>query len=216
MKATVWLLCACALGAQTVTLTGRVTNAITHEPIESVTVHLWQSNRPTLSEKTDASGRFRMPEVKAGTYRLIPSRAGFEGAAKEIRIESGADPPQSDLTMMRWPGLRGRVLDPERQVVARVRVRAIKEGGAPGLVYEATTDAAGYYAFDRLQPGQYIFLATPPAAEISAGPTELAPTYFPSITDKRDAPQVRLAAGEEFSSYDIVLHEVPVFRLPER
>jgi hypothetical protein len=137
---------------------------------------------------------------------------GFEGAAKEVRIESGADPPPFDLTMVPWPGLRGTVLDPERQPVARVRVRAINPGNAPGVVYEGTTDAAGRYALDRLSPGQYHLLATPPSAGYAAGP-ELAPTWFPSVTDQQDAVSLSLAPGYDLFGYDIILRAVPVFRL---
>jgi len=185
VKLAVWLLCVCALDAQTVAVTGSVTNAITHGPIEGVSVVLYGIG-PSSGANSDASGRFRIPTVKAGAYRLVPSRGGFEGAAREIRIEAGADPPPFDLTMVPWPGLRGTVLDPERQPVARVRVRAINPGNAPGVVYEVTTDAAGRYALDRLSPGQYHLLAAPPSAGNAAGP-ELAPTWFPGITDQQDA-----------------------------
>ncbi|MBM3814507.1 MAG: carboxypeptidase regulatory-like domain-containing protein [Acidimicrobiia bacterium] len=72
--------------------------------------------------------------------------------------------------MMPWPGLSGVVLDPERQPVERVRVRAINPGS--GAVPEVTTDVAGGYAFERLAPGQYRFLAIPPAAGIAEGAME--------------------------------------------
>jgi Carboxypeptidase regulatory-like domain len=215
VKAAFWLLCAGALGAQTVTVTGSVSNAITHDPIESVSVVL-NSIGPTLGANSDASGRFRIPNVKPGKYRLTPSRAGFEGSSREIRIDAGAEPPSFDLTMMPWPGLRGSVFDAERQEVGNVRVRAIKGGSAPGLVYEAITDAAGRYAFDGLDPGEYVILAMPPVAENPVGPTELAPTYFPNVTDNRDALPVRLAVGNDLSGYDIVLHPVPIFRASGR
>jgi hypothetical protein len=211
VKVAVCLLCACALDAQTVTVTGSVTNAITHDVIEGVSVVLYAIGTSSGAH-SDASGRFRIPTVKAGAYRLIPSRAGFDGTAKEIRIEAGADPPPFDLTMVPWPGLRGTVLDPERQPVARVRVRAIKVANAPGVVYEVTTDAVGRYALDRLPPGQYHLLATPPSAGNAAGP-ELAPTWFPGVTDQQETVSLSLAPGYDLFDYDIILRAVPVFRL---
>jgi hypothetical protein len=214
VKAAVWLLCACALGAQTVTVTGNVTNAITHQPIEGVSVVLYGIG-PSSGANSDVSGRFLIPTVKAGAYRLVPGRVGFEGAAKEIRIEAGADPPSFDLTMVPWPGLRGTVLDPERQPVARVRVRAINPSNAPGVVYEATTDATGRYALDSLSPGQYHLLATPPSAGNTVGP-ELAPTWFPSVTDQQDAGSFFLAPGNDLFGYDIILRAVPIFRVSGR
>jgi hypothetical protein len=207
VKAAFGLLCACVLEAQTVTVTGNVTNAITHEPIASVSVIL-QSAGPTLGANSDASGRFRIVNVKPGKYRLLLSRAGFERAPREIVIEAGQDPPPFDLTMLPGPAIRGRVLDPERSPAASIRVRAIQVGAGSGMVYEVTTDSAGRFAFDRLEPGEYTFLATPPG--------ELAPTYFPGVTDKRDAVPVRLAAGDDLSGYEIALRAVPVFRVSGR
>lgn len=213
MKIAGCLLCAWTLSAQTLTVTGSVTNAITHEPIESVSVLLLPISGSITGANSDASGRFRIPDVKPGDYRLLPSRVGFEGAAKEVRIEAGADPPPFALKMVPWPAVRGRVLDAERQPVARVRVRAMNPGNAPGMKYEVTTDAAGRFALDRLAPGQYHFLATPPLGENATGPMELAPTWFPDVLVQRDAPSVSLAAGDDFSGYDIILRAVPVFRV---
>jgi hypothetical protein len=207
-----WLLCASTLGAQTVTLTGSVTNAVTHEPIEGASVTVSSSGSPS-GANSDASGRFRISNVKAGKYLLNASTVGFEGVSREIRIEAGADPPALDLTMQPWPGVRGTVFDPERQPIGRVRVRAINPGNAPGMVYEVTTDGAGRYALQRLAPGQYHFLATPPVDESATGATELAPTWFPGVTIRGDAPPVSLRPGDDLFGYDIVLRAVPVVRV---
>jgi len=207
-----WLLCACTLSAQTATVTGSVTNATTHEPIEGVSVILFPISGSS-GAKSDASGRFRIPSVKPEVYQLTPSKDGFEGARMEIRIEPGTDPPLFDLKMSPWPVVRGRVLDPELQPVERVRVRAINPGNAPGVVYEVTTDAEGRFALERLRPGQYHLLATPPTRERATGGMELAPTWFPGVTAQRDAPSVSLAPGYDFSGFDIILRATPVFRL---
>ena len=215
MKAVAWLFCAGALAAQTVTVTGSVTNAITHEPVGAVSVVL-SSTGPSSGANSDASGRFRIPKVKAGRYRVFASRVGFEMAERELRIEEGGDPPAFELAMRPWPGLRGRVLDAERQPAARVRVRANDPENAPGVVYEVTTDAAGRFAFERMRPGQYLLVALPPADGNEAGSTEIAPTWFPGMTDRRDAPAVPVAAGDDLSGFDIVLRAVPVFHLSGR
>jgi hypothetical protein len=131
----------------------------------------------------------------------------------EIRIEPGADPPPFDLKMMPWPVVRDRVLGTELEPVERVRVRAINPGNAAGLVCEVTTDSAGRFALERLPPGQYHFLATPPIAENATGAMELVPTWFPGVTAQRDAPSVSLAPGDDFSGYEIILRAVPVFRV---
>jgi hypothetical protein len=72
-----WLLCACALSAQTVTVTGSITNAITHEPIEGVSVILFAISG-SAGANSDASGRFRIPNVKPGGYQLARSRVDLK------------------------------------------------------------------------------------------------------------------------------------------
>ncbi len=211
----VWLFCAGALAAQTVTVTGSVTNAITHEPLGAVSVGLFSSGS-LLGANSEGSGRFRIPNVKAGLYRVVASRVGFEMAERELRIEEGGDPPAFELAMRPWPGLRGRVLDAERQPAARVRVRANDPENASGVVYEVTTDAEGRFAFERMRPGQYLLVALPPAGGNEARPTEVAPTWFPGMTDRRDAPAVPVAAGDDLSGFEIVLRAVPVFHLSGR
>jgi hypothetical protein len=210
-----WLLCASALSAQTVTVTGSVTNAITHDPIEAVSVNLIRNGNFSGSN-TDASGRFRIQNVQPGEYLLRPSRGGFDGVAVEIRIEAGVDPRPFDLMMVPWPRVRGKVLDPERQPLAGVRVRAVNPGNAPGAVYEATTDVAGRFTLEHLMPGRYHFLATPPVTGSATGPTELTPTWFPDVVTQHAAPAVTLAAGDDFAGYDITLRSAPVFRVSGR
>jgi hypothetical protein len=130
-----------------------------------------------------------------------------------MRVEAGADPPPLDLKMLPWPGVRGRVLDPERQPVAGVRVRATSPGNAPGVVYEVKTDTAGRFALERLVPGRYHLLATPSSAADAAAAMELVPTWFPDVMVQYDAPFVSLAPGDDFSGYDIILRAAPVFRV---
>lgn len=213
MKIAAWLLCVCTLNAQTVTVAGSVTNAITHEPLESVSVTLWPVTGFSSGANTDSSGRFRIPNVGRGHYRLSSSKVGFDGSGIEVRIEADADPPPFNLNMVPWPTVRGRVLDPARRPVAGVRVRAMNPGNAPGVVYEIKTDAEGRYALERLAPGQYHFLATPPLADNAPGAIELAPTWFPDVLAESDVPSVSLAPGDDFSGYDIILRAVPVYRI---
>lgn len=193
-------------------MTGSVTNATTHDPIGGVSVILFPISGSS-GAKSDASGRFRIPSVKAGVYQLAPSKDGFEGARMKIRIEPGTDPPPFDLKMLPWPVVRGRVVDSGLQPVERVRVRAINPGNAPGVVNEVRTDAEGRFVLERLRPGQYHFLATPPIAENATGLMELAPTWFPGVTAQRDATSVSLAPGYDYSGYDIILRAMPVFRV---
>jgi hypothetical protein len=94
VKRAAWLVLALApaLAAQTVTVTGTVTNAITHEPIGGVAVRLW-STADMEDASTDAAGAFRIAKVAPGKYRTMlsvrePPRAGpLLTGAPTVRVE---------------------------------------------------------------------------------------------------------------------------------
>ena len=56
--------------------------------------------------------------------------------------------------------LQGRVLDPQRQAVANVPVRALQQGNE--LRRETTTDASGAFTLAELPPGDYALTAEAP------------------------------------------------------
>jgi protocatechuate 3,4-dioxygenase beta subunit len=200
------LLIAPTLAAQTVTVTGTVTNAITHEPIPSVSVRLYSRSAGAHGD-TDAAGTFRIENVQPGSYRLRAFKMEFEADDSEVRIETGAGPLH--VTMLPWPALRGRVLDDQRHGVARAEVEAWRRGdNAPELT---TANEEGRYSFEHLMPGGYTLMAKPTAATAA-----LAPTYFPNGTAKEEASRVALTAGADLADYDIVLRRVPVFRVSGR
>jgi protocatechuate 3,4-dioxygenase beta subunit len=198
------LLFAPALAAQTVTVTGTVTNALTHEPIPGVAVWLQHARWAGGHGSTDAAGAFRIDNVQPGTYQLRASTMGFEDDGSEVRIEAGG--ATLHVTMMPRPGLRGRVLDDQRHGVARAEVEAWKRGDSAAL--PTTADEEGRYSFDHLAPGEYTLLANPTATTAA-----LAPTYFPNGAAKEEASRVTVSAGADLTGYDIVLRRVPVFRV---
>ena len=208
VKLAVWLWLAPTLVAQNVTVTGTVRNAITHEPIPGVTIRVFGSNdaRETL---TDANGAFRVEGVQGGCCRVLFDKDGFEDARLQFR--AGTDPAPLNLTMLPWPTLRGRVLDAERQPIGRSTVQAVSVSWG-----EKTTTAGndGDFVF-HIPPGQYVLYATP-ATPHAAGSTELAPTYYPDKTERRDAETLVLKAGNDLSGYDIEVRRVPVFHVAGR
>jgi hypothetical protein len=214
VKRAAWLALALApaLAAQTVTVTGTVTNAITHEPVVGADLQ-FLGGRNNYQVKTDAAGAFRVQEAGPGTYRVVAMAREFSEGRVTMQIDGGHDPAPLHLPLVPWPGLSGRVLDAERQPVGHVLVQATHRVRGD---LTATTDEAGRFVFRRLAPGEYVLLATPPAAQDAAAPTETAPTFFPNATARAQATVFVLSPGNDLTAYDIVLQSVPVMRVSGR
>jgi hypothetical protein len=199
-----------ALAAQTVTVSGTVTNAITHEPIAAATVRLWDSAHGIEEAQTDASGAFRIAKTPLGTYRVILAVKGFSAERTTVEIDANCGPLH--LSMTPWPMLRGQVLDPERHPAEYVPVRMMLDGGV--AMASTMTDSAGRYVLAQVQPGHYAVKAFPTGSPSEAdGATELAPTFFPNVTEWANATHIALRPGDDLGGFDIVLQRVPVFRV---
>ncbi len=198
--------------AQPVTVSGTVTNAATREPIAGVTIRVFGSN-DIRELSTDERGVFRA-EGMENCCRLLFNKAGFAAVgSSNLQFQASVNAPPLHLTMLPWPALSGRVLDPERRPIVGSTVEAISGSSRRTL---AKTGSDGAFSFEhRLPPGDYVLVATPPAPA-AAGPTALAPTYFPDAFEPETAVKLTLKAADELSGYDILLRQVPVFHVTGR
>jgi hypothetical protein len=194
---------------QAVAVTGKVTNAITHEPIPGVTIRVFGSN-DVHQTSTDANGVFRVQGIE-NCCRVLFDKDGFEAVGpSNLQFRAAANPAPLNLTMAPWPTLRGRVLDPKRQPIPGSTVEAINSFGGRKT---AKTGSDGGFSFEHdLSPGEYVLIATPPMPNVNDS-TELAPTYFPSATERESAATLVLKAADEYSGADIVVRQAPVFRV---
>lgn len=211
VKLAAWICFAPAL-AQAITVTGSVTNAITHEPIAGVTIRVFGSN-DIRETSTDARGVFHVTGIE-NCCRVLFDKEGFEAVGpSNLLFRAATDPAQLNLTMLPWPTLLGRVLDAERQPMPGSTVEAI---GPLGGRRTAKTRGDGSFAFERnLIPGSYVLLAIPGAPQ-ATGSAELVPTYFPDATERENAGKLLLKAGDYLSGYDIVVRRAPVFHVAGR
>lgn len=86
-----WLLCLCCLPAlglsqptQRATLTGKITNATTGEPLPFASVYI---NSTTRGTNTDEKGGFTLSNVPFGTTELVVSYTGFTAERKTIDVK---------------------------------------------------------------------------------------------------------------------------------
>ena len=67
-------------------ISGRVTDAVTNEPLPFASVYVNASTRGTTA---DADGQYRLTGVPAGTLELVASAVGFNAVRQPIRLTAG-------------------------------------------------------------------------------------------------------------------------------
>jgi hypothetical protein len=204
---------AAPIAAQTVT--GTVTNGVTHQPIVGVTIAVMSQSGPGYSGnvRTDAAGAFSVNVKGPGDYMVLADGQGYDGAGQRrttVRVEPAKDPEPLHLVLTPWPNLSGRVVDRERHPVAKIQVTAIPMHGSAPV---AITDSEGRYSFQKVQPGWYRLLANPLEG---GGHVDLAPAYYPDAGERMQSVRVAVSAGPDLQGYDIVLRDGPFFHVTGR
>lgn len=87
-------------------ISGRVTDAETHEPIASATVRLEETTYATL---TNGEGRYRIPNVPAGTYAITARQIGYQQITRTIVVAEDQD-VAADLIMTPSPTILDQVV----------------------------------------------------------------------------------------------------------
>lgn len=99
-------------------LTGRVVDAETGEPLPHANVLLAAANTGVA---TGAAGRFQLPDLTVGQYRVVASHLGYEATAKIIRVRSG-DSTHHQIS------LKPRPIAAEPVVVTQSKRQGVREG----------------------------------------------------------------------------------------
>ncbi len=214
------------------TLTGTVVNSVTGEPIRRALVRL---NGPeSRSAFTGADGRFEMPNVPEGNVFLTAQKPGYFDVGTSPGLQMGfrspnvmLGPATGEIVLKLAPEakIRGHVVDKAGepieslsiQLLARVIVQGRKQWQIQG---QATTDDAGTFALDNLQPGAYaihtLSLAANGTSDMPGNGTSSSevfpPTYYPDAPDRSSVQPFELKAGQELA-VDLSLSPVTGFRV---
>jgi protocatechuate 3,4-dioxygenase beta subunit len=165
------------------TLSGRVLNASSGEPVRRVTVVLMRADptpgEPPLAYTTasDAQGGFAMKDVEPGKYRLTANRNGFVnftyGARSPLRpgttLSLARRQNVTELTLKMTPHavITGRIVDEEGEPVPQVQLslqgyrylqgrrQLLSAGGV------ANTNDLGEYRIFGVAPGKFYLSAMP-------------------------------------------------------
>lgn len=114
---------------------------------------------------TDADGRFQLPRLIAGSYRVVASHPDFCAARVAVAVETDQRQTVEGLRLARGAAVEGTVtLAGAAAAGARVTVGlqpAPGEPPTPGALMDAIADAQGRFRFaQRLPPGRYVLSAS--------------------------------------------------------
>jgi hypothetical protein len=112
-------------------LEGQVADAATKKPIGTAAVQLFPTEGPefTVAGSADKSGRFRLPRVPPGRFRLRVQADGYSPREQTVEVPAGPAGPPVEVSLEPAPGLE-------------LRVR-LASGGIPSLVDLRVTTLSG-------------------------------------------------------------------------
>jgi hypothetical protein len=214
---------ASALLAQTVE--GTVTST-TGAALPGVSVTLMKGdgrNEVTgYSTVTDASGVFRLRDVKDGVYVVNPRLAGFLSPIpggpgnRPFAVTGGVPTQRLRLEMMPEGRVSGRVVDGRGAPVPGSMV----ELTAPyrRTFEQDTSGIDGSFAFEHVGPGNYTLLAVAPLSWKPPAPVDgqefaWLPTFFGGVSFREGAASILIGPGGNTSGQDVKLLAAAVHHL---
>jgi protocatechuate 3,4-dioxygenase beta subunit len=205
-------------GAGTSTVEGRVIRAGTSEPIVGASVYL-NAMGPLV---TDDNGRFKFPNVPAGSYRVSARGTGYlagsfgehgpSGPGRIFSVNAGQEVKDIVVQLTPKGAVSGRVFSVNGDPVRNAPVQLMKYMYVDGrhmltVSQQVRTNEAGEYRFADVQPEQYVVSVTSPER-----PTFL-PVYFPSTIDPDTTSPVDLLPGIEYGGVDLTIVEKDALRI---
>jgi protocatechuate 3,4-dioxygenase beta subunit len=216
---------------------GQLVNAATGEPVTKANITLWGTGTARDQRyvtTTTAAGRFAVPDMEPGKYRMSASKRGYSVTAYGARAggSSGTtlslDPGQhlSDVVWRIAPQavITGRVLDVDGEPSPNIQVSLLQYRFVRGKRQLAFSDRAatndlGEYRLFELSPGRYYLSAmantTMRPGEYDGGQA-YAPTYYPGTSDAAGAKAIELQAGTLLRGTDITLTKTRTARVRGR
>jgi bla regulator protein BlaR1 len=192
-------------------LEGIVLDRTTDRPIAGVTVALPDVPGTRVSVRSDSDGRFVIPGIEAGTYRITTNKEGYTDAQPEVRknptrnnrggvwytVNSGQQ--LKDIVIRLNPGsvVTGRVVDANGDPVEEASVSLVRKAfNNKGELYNASfgdrdsNDRGEYRIFD-VEPGEYF-------VRLDSGPLANEPgIYYPGTQDFSRARSITVLPGKE-------------------
>jgi hypothetical protein len=192
-------------------ITGVVSDSVSHQPLRKVMVSLALGNQPLGPDaSTDDSGAFEFHNLKPGQYQLGVARRDYP-AGKIIMVSPSENPDPLKIELIPGARVSGRILDEDGDPLIGCGVQA-RPAEHPEQIIAQSADEPGEYRLFGLRPGKYIMAVqcVVPAFQprpFSAGP-DPPPSlayplqFYPAAADAASAEPVELAAGIEKAGVD--------------
>jgi hypothetical protein len=224
-------------------LTGKVVNAVSGDPLKKVKLMLTGSatGGSPISTETDDKGGFFFGDLKPGRYMLLAQRNGFAPQMYGARGNSmsgtllvlSAGQQMKDLEFRIFPNsvIAGKVLDVDGEPLQNVTVMALSPVYTRGkrqlmpMSAPAQTNDMGEYRISNLKAGKYVIAAANlmGGAMESAGSSNKPPsdspepsyttTYYPSVADPAAVTAVEVGVGSEVNGVEIHMAQVDGYRV---
>ncbi len=212
------------------TISGTVVDALTHQPLNKVTMALDTSGAdhydPLATAETDAKGNFTFAGLDPGHYFLGGSRNGYlytyygarrpgGGSRVTIALDAGQEAKDIALKLFPYSVVAGTVHDTDGEPLSGVTVSMWAVEFTPGgktfsQAAERDTDDMGQFRIPDLKPGKYFV-----RAELEK-PGVLVDSFYPGVQDSDTATMVEVGPGARVSGLDIALPHSRAFRVTVR
>ena len=232
-------LCLAQTGGEA-TLSGRITDAATHQPIEGVQIssQRGRGGKPA-SATSDASGAYSIRLPAGERAALAISKAGYSTLdlrstdATQVRLHPG-DSEKRDFEMSKPGSISGHLADRDSgKPLTGFYIHAIRwyEGAEnnTGFRYPApATSGDGSFAIENLPPSNYVLVIDPPMGgkiivpDLKKSKDEggYGPTWYPGVPRPEMATPILLGYAENrklelrLQKHEL-LHISGTFQLPE-
>ena len=210
------------------TISGRVTEQGTGQPLPRIVVTLVSADRSQIEEITDADGRYRFSGVKPGKYAIgarpdehrstylqqwhgDPAPAGLFSSPRQFNVALTAGETKSalDIALIRGLAIEGRITSPWDEPMANVEISVSSADGRPVYTAGGFSDDLGGYRVYGLAPGRYRVCAiVREQAEVAAQDgSRLVKTCYPAAIQDALAADVTLTS-QDHAGIDIRVQRI--------
>lgn len=146
------------LSAATGTITGTVTDSVTHLPISGAVVEAIKGGHVRYSDITALDGTYSLTNVIQANYTLVFSATGYQSQAVGVRTVNNQT-IIVDVELVPIGGtISGTVID--ATTAASISGATIRIFQGTELIRLTSTNGIGFYTIPNLAPGNYIVEAT--------------------------------------------------------